>query len=148
MVCHCPSENTLQLRDSAVKNLNKMQIKNLELRVRLPLETYSDDIKWCNGIIIGTTENFGNMAGLTKDFFERTYYPCLESKQGLPCALYIRAGEDGTGTEIAIRKIFTGLRWKLIAKPLILKGNWKKKFIDETSELVMTMAAGLENSIY
>ena len=99
-------------------------------------------------IILGTTENFGYMAGLIKDFFERTYYPCLESKQGLPVALYIRAGEDGRGTRDAVGRILTGLRWKLVTPPLILRGKWQPAFCDQVAELAMTMAAGLDADLF
>ena len=75
-VSHCPSENTRILRDSAVDSICKMELVNLELRTQAPELTAAADIEWCNGIVLGTTENFGYMAGLTKDFFERIYYPC------------------------------------------------------------------------
>ena len=88
------------------------------------------------------------MAGLIKDFFERIYYPCLEAKQGLPLALYIRAGEDGRGTRASIEKIVTGLRWKMIAEPLILRGAYRPEFKAEVAELAMTLAAGLEAEIF
>ena len=55
------------------------------------------DVLTANAVIIGTTENFGYMSGLIKDFFERIYYPCLEKTQALPWALYVRAGKDGAG---------------------------------------------------
>ena len=125
-----------------------MDLDDLELRTKAPLEADASDIDWCDGVLVGTTENFGYMAGLIKDFFERIYYPCLESSQGLPVALYIRAGEDGRGTRDSIGKITTGLRWTYIEAPLILRGAWQEQFTDQVSELAMTIAAGLDAGIY
>ena len=148
VVCHCPSANTTVLRDAAVSAIAQMELDSIELRTRSPLESGADDVAWCDGILLGTTENFGYMAGLTKDFFERIYYPCLETTQGLPIALYIRAGEDGRGTRSSINKITTGLRWKYIDDPLILRGPYRPGFTKQVAELAMTMAAGLDAQIY
>jgi len=148
VVCHCPSANTALLRDAAVAAITEMDLDNLELRTKSPLESAAEDIHWCDGILLGTTENFGYMAGLTKDFFERIYYPCLETSPGLPIALYIRAGEDGRGTRTSIDKITTGLRWKYIDEPLILRGAFKPEFTEQVAELGMTIAAGLDAEIY
>lgn len=147
-VSHCPSENTEELRDAALQGVASLNLDDIEIVSKSPLEADADDVDACDGIIIGTTENFGYMAGLIKDFFERIYYPCLESKQGLPFALYIRAGEDGRGTQASIEKIATGLRWKLVAEPLILRGPYKPEFKENAAELAMTMAAGLDANVF
>ena len=147
-VAHCPSDNTRALRDAAVASIAGMSLDSMELRTKAPLETDASDVDWCDGVLIGTTENFGYMAGLIKDFFERIYYPCLESNEGLPIALYIRAGEDGRGTRESIGRITTGLRWKYIDEPLILRGKWQDEFPEQVAELAMTLAAGLDAGIY
>ena len=147
-VSHCPSENTVALRDAALSGIESLKLENLEVVSKSPLEATKDHVEACDGIIVGTTENFGYMAGLIKDFFERIYYPCLESKQGLPFALYIRAGEDGRGTRASIEKIATGLRWKSVAEALILRGPYQPEFKEQVAELAMTMAAGLDSNIY
>lgn len=147
-VSHCPSENTAELRDSVLAAISSLDLKNIEVVSKNPLDAEAADVASCDGILIGTTENFGTMAGLIKDFFERVYYPCLDSKQGLPIGLYIRAGEDGRGTKTSISKITTGLRWRFIAEPLILRGLFEPGFNDQVAELAMTMAAGLDAEIF
>lgn len=148
MVSHCPSENTRRLRDAVVKGIEHPDIDNVELRSLAPLEAGPEDVMWADAVIIGTTENFGYMAGLIKDFLERIYYPCLEEKQGMPWALYIRAGLDGQGAMTSIERIITGMRWNKIQEPLICQGEFKAEFVDQCQELGMTMAAGLEAGLF
>jgi multimeric flavodoxin WrbA len=148
LVSHCPSENTARLRDAALEAIHSLHLETIEVVSKNPPDANADAVLSCDGIVIGTTENFAYMAGLIKDFFERIYYPCLESKQGLPAGLYIRAGEDGRGTQAGIEKIMTGLRWKLIGEPLILRGPYRDEFEEEVAELAMTMAAGLDAEIF
>ena len=82
-----------------------------------------------------------------KDFFDRIYYPCLEKTQGVPYALYIRAGQDGTGTRRAVESIATGLRWRPVQEPLTLRGKFQEGFIAQCKELGMLMAAGIEAGV-
>ena len=145
---HTPSVNTKALRAACLSGIQHPDIKNIEVTSGDYLSATAEDVLACDGIILGTTENFGYMAGLMKDFFERIYYPCLEKTQALPCALYIRAGLDGQGSKVAIGKILTGLKWKLVQETLILHGDYQKSFEDEVKELGMNFAAGLEAGIY
>lgn len=147
-VSHCPSDNTRELRDSALAAIESLGLERLEVISKSPLDAAAEDVLAASGVVIGTTENFGAMAGLVKDFFERIYYPCLEATQGLPCAYYIRAGEDGTGTRLGIDKIITGLRWRQVAEPLVLRGPYDKAFPTMTAELAMTMAAGIDGGFF
>ncbi|WP_296403057.1 NAD(P)H-dependent oxidoreductase [Psychrobacter sp.] len=147
IVAHAPSPNTQKLAQAAFNGANHLDI-NVNVILKTPQKTQAEDVLAADAILIGTTENLAYMAGLTKDFFDRCYYPVLEKKQGLPLAVYIRAGQDGTGTKRALKAITTGLRWEWVQDALILKGDWQEAFITQVEELAMTLAVGVEAGIY
>ena len=148
VVAHVPSENTQKLLDAVMRGACSDEIDSVTVRHVRPLDAGPEDVLRADGIILGTTENFGYMSGALKDFFDRSYYPCLEQTQGMPIALYIRAGMDGTGTRLAVTRITSGLRWKPIQDPLIFCGTFQPDWFDQCEELGMTMAAGLEAGIF
>ncbi len=148
LISHAPSANTARMLDAVIRGANHSEITQVDVRSISPLDATSEDITSAQAIIIGTTENLGYMAGLTKDVFDRCYNSCLENTQGLPFTFYIRAGLDGTGTRRALESIATGLRWKLVQAPLICKGEFDEVFINQCEELGMAMAAGLEAGIF
>ena len=148
IIAHAPSANTQQLRDAVLKGATHIDIDNVAVVMRAPLDTQPADIIAADAIILGTTENFGYMAGLVKDVFDRCFYPCLEHTEGMPFAFYVRAGLDGTGTCTAIKSITKGLRWKLVQEPLLYKGSWDEAFLAQCEELGMSMAAGLEAGVF
>jgi len=147
IVAHAPSKNTEKLAQAAFNGANHEDIA-VKVILKSPQDTQPEDIMAADALLLGTTENLSYMAGLTKDFFDRCYYAVLEHKQGLPFALYIRAGFDGTGTKLAMKTIITGLRWNQIQDTLILKGDWQNEFAEQVEELAMTLAAGVEAGIY
>lgn len=147
IVAHAPSPNTQRLREAAARGARHPDVEAVEVVVKPPLEASPEDVRACDAILLGTTENLGTMSGALKDFFDRSYYPVLEEKQGLPCALFVRAGHDGTGTRRAVESIITGLCWKWVQAPLILRGEWQEGFVDQVEELGMAMAAGLDAGI-
>ncbi|APX94932.1 flavodoxin [Halomonas sp. 1513] len=147
IVAHAPSTNTLTLREAAERGARHPQIEAVEVVVKPPLEAGPEDVLECDAILLGTTENLGYMSGALKDFFDRSYYPLLEEKRGLPCALYVRAGLDGTGTRRAVEGIAGGLGWKWVQAPLILHGEWQESFLEQVEELAMSLAAGLDAGI-
>lgn len=148
IVAHAPSDNTRRLVNAVIEGASHPDIQGVTVTWKPPLEAQPEDVLQADAIILGTTENLGYMSGALKDFFDRCYYPVLDEKQGLPCALYIRAGLDGTGTRRAVQSIVTGLRWQWAQEPVVFKGDWQDLFIDQAQELGLTMAAGLEAGIF
>ena len=148
IVSHVPSPNTRAMTDAVVSGASHEDISGVDLRIHNPFAAGPEDVLWANGIILGTTENFGYMSGAIKDFFERIYYPCLDKTEGLPYALFIRAGNDGLGARTSIERIVNGLAWRAVQEPLICSGDYREDFPGQCEELGMTMAAGLEAGIF
>jgi len=148
IVSHSPSPNAQALTDAVVKGASHEDIDGVELRQRPPLAAVAADVLWADGLILGSTENFGYMSGAMKDFFDRIYYPCLEQTAGLPYALFVKAGLDGQGAKSSIERIVTGLKWKPVQPVLICQGEFRDDFLRQGEELGMTMAAGLLAGIF
>jgi len=146
IVANAPSENLRALREAAAAGARR--VAGVETVALGPLEAGPDDVLAASAVLLGTSENFGYMSGQLKDFFERIYYPCLDRTQALPCALYIRAGNDGTGAQRSVEAILAGLRWRLVQEPVVWRGPWRKGFVDEARELAEALAAGLEMGVF
>ena len=146
VVVHAPSPNTKRLFEAVLAGARDCD--DIEVVARSPFEAGPDDVLAADGIILGTTENLGYMSGALKDFFDRSYYPCLEQTQGRPYCLFIRAGHDGTGTRRGVETIVTGLRWRAVQEPIILRGDWQEAFVEQCHDLGAAMAAGLEAGLF
>jgi hypothetical protein len=148
IVAHAPSTNTQAMRDALVSGAQSPDVDGVSATARSPFETGPEELLAANAVLLLTPENLGYMSGALKDFFDRCYYPCLEQTQGLPYALVIRAGSDGTGTRRSVETIVTGLRWRAVQAPLICRGEWREEFVDQCRELGLAMAAGLEAGVF
>jgi multimeric flavodoxin WrbA len=108
-----------------------------------------EDLLWANGVLFCTTENFGYMSGGLKHFFDRSFYPAQGRVQGLPYAIVISAGNDGSGAVRAIQRIAAGFPLKEVQPPLIVRQD---EDLDaacrRAAELGATMAAGLAFGLY
>jgi NAD(P)H-dependent FMN reductase len=139
---HSPSSNTRRLSDAAAAIITRDS--DVSMIRKTPLEANADDALAADGILIASTENIGYMAGLTKDFFDRTYPSLLDTSAGKPVAVYFRAGLDGTGSKRAMESILTGLRWRLMQDILICHGKWQDSFIPDVENLALTLALRVE----
>ena len=148
IIAHAPSDNTAILARAALDAAVNYASNDLNIRLVSPFDVQAEDVIKANGIIIGTTENIGYMAGATKDMFDRCYNDWIDLCAGKPVGLYIRAGLDGTATKHALNSIFKGLGWRIIAPPLVLRGTWDSGFVDDVAELSLAMAAGIDAGMF
>jgi multimeric flavodoxin WrbA len=122
--------------------------EELDCRVMSALEAGVTDLLWAQGLLIGTPEHFGYMSGAVKDFMDRTFYPAEGRVEGLPYALFVSAGNDGTGAVSSIERIALGFKWKQVAEPLIVRGDPKPEDLERCRELGQTFAAGLAYGVF
>ena len=148
IVAHAPSNNTRRLLDAVAEGARSDETENVEVVTLSPFDARPEDVLAAGATILGTTENLGYMSGALKDFFDRSYYPCLEKTQGLPYCLYVRAGQDGTGTRRGVETIVTGLRWRAVQEALICRGEWQEAFVGQCRELGTAMSVGLDVGIF
>lgn len=136
------------------------QQADVELVVRRADQAGPADVLAADAMLFATPEYLGAMAGMMKDFFDRTYYAVLGRVDARACATLVCAGSDGQGAARQVARIATGWRLKPIAEPLIVITHAQTpdailaaKVIDAPSlerarELGQTLAAGVSMGIW
>lgn len=122
--------------------------EDVELRCLRAFDAGVDDLLWADGLLIGSPENFGYLSGAVKDFLDRTYYPAEGKTIGLPYAMFVSAGNDGTGAVRALERIANGYQWKRVADPLVCKGELDGQSLTAARELGQTLAAGIAFGVF
>jgi flavorubredoxin len=148
IVYHSQSGRTESMAHAVRDGASDPLIERIELRLLRAASAGPDDLLWAHALLLGTPENFGYMSGAMKDFFDRTFYPVEGRIQSLPYAMFISAGNDGTGAIRAIRRIANGYPLREVQEPVIARGDVTTAVLDRCRELGMTLAAGLEAGIY
>ena len=92
----------------------------VEVRFLRAQEAGGDDVLGADGYLWVTPENLAAMAGMMKDFFDRTYYAALDRIAGRPYATLVCAGSDGENAVRQIARICQGWRLKAVSQPLIV----------------------------
>jgi len=118
IVFHSLTGGTRQMAEAAAHSA--VSQSGVHVRLLRALEAEPADVLIADGYIFATPENLASIAGLMKDFFDRTYYAALDRINGRPYATLICAGSDGQNAARQITRIATGWRLRPIAEPLIV----------------------------
>lgn len=148
IVYHSQSGTTTQMAEAVIRGATNTDVEGVDVRVRPALEATADDLLWADAFILGTPENFGYMSGAMKHFLDTVYYPCENKLNGRAYALFVRAGNDGSGAINSIRRILTGLAVREVQEPVLIAGEFNESRLAECQELGLTIAAGLEAGIF
>ncbi len=146
IVHHSQSANTAELAQAVYDGA--CQASETHTRLVRAFDATLQDLLECHGVLFGTPENFGYMSGALKDFFDRTFYPAQDYRLNLPYALFISAGNDGTGAVRHIDRILIGYPMRKVAEPVICRGAVTPEYLAQCEELGLTLAAGLAFGLY
>ena len=118
----------------------------VETRMLKANDAGPEDLLWADAMAIGTPENFGYMSGMIKDFLERTFYEVEGKLNPLPYALFICAGDDGSGAVRSIERIANGYPFKKVQEPIICQGDVEASKA-KCKDLGLMLAAGIQMGI-
>lgn len=146
IVYHSQAGHTKQMAQAVFEGAKA--IADVEVNLKTAAEATLEDLLACDGLAVGTPENFGYMSGMIKDFFDRTYTGAQGKVFRRPFVIFISAGNDGTGALRAIERIALGYKFKTVFKPVIARGKITEEILEQCRELGGTLAAGCSMGIY
>ncbi|MFW8593610.1 flavodoxin family protein [Cribrihabitans neustonicus] len=127
----------------------------ITVTLKTAAEAGPEDLMRASGYIFCAPENLAAIAGVMKDFYDRSYYPVLGRIEGRAYAQMVCAGSDGANAARQTARIAQGWRLKEVQPPLIIcthaqtpEAILAPKTIPETElkacrELGQAMGAGL-----
>jgi hypothetical protein len=153
IVWHSQFGGTAQMAEAARDGA--LESGDVEVRYLSAQAAGVEDLLRCDALLVATSENFGSLAGMTKDFFERVFYPCEHRVEGKAYSVIVCAGTDGSGamfqtdriaTGLSLRKVLPGVVYKsgLTAKPHVVPAD----VLEQCRQLGATLAAGLSVGMY
>jgi multimeric flavodoxin WrbA len=146
VVYHSQTGNTERMAKSVAGGASA--IEGVEVILKRAGEATLQDLLDCQGLAVGTPENFGYMSGMIKDFFDRTYEQARGKVFRKPYVAFISAGNDGTGALRNIERIALGYQFKKVYEPVISKGALTQEALEQCRELGQTLAGGCAMGIY
>lgn len=152
IVAHAPTAGTRALREALAAGAGDELIEGVEVVVKAPDQTNAEDLAAADGVIVLSTANFGYMAGLVKDLFDRTFLdiggslgadgasrPTNSGRK--PYGLCVHGRYDTTGAVRSIQTITGALPWTQAAPVLELLGDLTAADLARAQELGATVAA-------
>ena len=148
VVYHTQTGHTEAMARAVVRGARHPEVAGVAVHLRRAVEAGLADLLRADAVAFGTPENFGQLSGGMKDFFDRTYYPAQGKIEGLAYAVFISAGNDGRGALQALRRIARGFPLREVQAPIIARGGIEADLLDRCEEMGLALAAGLEAGIY
>jgi multimeric flavodoxin WrbA len=146
IVFHTQSGSSQALAEAAARAAATEAAVNV--RLLRAMEAGTGDLRRCDGVLFVTPENFGNLSGGMKDFFDRTFYPCEPGEMHRPYMLIVSCGNDGSGAVKQLQRIVKGYPLTAVAEPLIVRGAPDQQALAEAADRGLSFAAGLDMGIF
>lgn len=120
IVYHSQGGNTEAAAQAVAEGVRS--VGGVEPIVKKAAEANADDLVQCDGICVGTPDYFSYMAGMLKDFFDRTFYPTQGKVDNKPCGIFVTHGGGGRASE-SVERICRSFRFKQVADTVLVRGR-------------------------
>lgn len=156
IVYHSKTGGTRQMAEAAAEAARG----ETETVLKRAEEAGPGDLLAADGYIFAAPENLAAIAGVMKDFYDRSYYAVLGRIEGRPYAQMVCAGSDGENAVKQTARIATGWRLKTAQEPIIVctHAQTKEQILAEKTipeddlarcrELGAAMGAGLAMGVF
>jgi multimeric flavodoxin WrbA len=159
LVHHSPTRSLRRLTEAALAGAHDDAIDGVEVVALEALafargEADHEALLDADGYLIGTTANFGYMAGALKHVFDTTFlhvggaldpHGAADASEGAtkgrPYGLYVHGRYDTTGAVRSVQSIVGALGWKQGFEVLEMMGDVTEKDEESAYELGGTIAA-------
>lgn len=121
IVYHSQSGNTEAAAQAVAEGVRS--VEGVEPVVKRAADATVDDLISCDAVCFGTPDYFSYMAGMLKDFFDRTFYPSQGKVDDKPCAVFVTHGGGGRGACESVQRMCRSFRLKEVAEPVLVRGK-------------------------
>lgn len=160
VVHHSPTRTSRALTDAVLRGTADPDLGDVEVVVKEALEATADDVLAADGVLLGTTANFGYMSGALKHFFDSTFLAiggalgqdgagdgaAAAAGARLPYGLWVHGRYDTTGAVRSVLSITGALPWRRAAEVLEVLGDVGEPEEARAYELGGTLAALVEEA--
>ncbi|MGG7566478.1 flavodoxin family protein [Rhodovulum sp. DZ06] len=116
VVYHSKTGGSRQMAEAAAEAAGA----EVETVLKTAAEAGPEDLLAADGYLFCAPENLAAIAGVMKDFFDRSYYPVLGRIEGRPYAQMVCAGSDGENAARQAARIAAGWRLREVQPALIV----------------------------
>jgi len=120
IVYHSMSGNTRKAAKEVARGVRK--VKGARPVMKTAASAGARDLVKADGYCIGTPDYFSYMAGMLKDFFDRSFYPSRGKTAGRPCGLFVSHGGGGLASR-SLERIAGSFKLKRIGRTVLVKGR-------------------------
>lgn len=120
IVYHSQSGNTEAAAELVAEGVRS--VDGAEPEVKRASDASADDLKSCDAVCIGSPDYFSYMAGMMKDFFDRTFYPTQGEVADKPCGIFVTHGGGGRAAA-GLENICKSFAFKQVTETVSVKGK-------------------------
>jgi len=138
IVYHTQSGNTAKAAMEVAEGVRS--VEGAEPVVKLAADAGTEDLLSCDAACFGTPDYMAYMAGMLKDFFDRTQGPVDKQISGTPYGVFMTYAGKGGGAVESVQIMCRPLRMEEVAEPVRVKNAPDEEAAKALRELGATVA--------